>query len=325
MQKKRLGRTGLEVSVIGLGGSCLGLPTPQSVFDQYGTNLERKAHSNRTLGVAAVHGALEAGITLLDTAPLYFDSELILGEAIRQRPELFQNCILATKIGANLPGEPFDHSYTAAMQSIERSLKRLGVSHLPIVYIHDPMGLPIDVVMGKEGTFKTLCQLKAEKVIDFIGVAANDPETTAAFIATGEFDVATVSDAWSLINQKAAQKIFPEAERWNTGLIVTTAIERGLLATGYPLAGVNYHGRNFTPELIRHVGRIKALCDRFQIPILAAALQWAVRHPQVASAIPGARTAEEARMNADAVEIEIFQEFWEELLPLVQDFSFVCQ
>ena len=91
----------------------------------------------------------------------------------------------------------------------------------------------------------------------------------------------------------------------------------GLLATG-PIQGKDYGRRQFSQECLDHVGKIQRLCQDYEIPLLAAALQWPTRHPQVTTAIPGARTPEEAVANVAAVELEIPEAFWDDLAPLVR-------
>lgn len=317
MRTKKLGRTNIDVSIVGLGGANLGLPTTASVYDQYVINPNHLIYMDEQCGVEAVHTAFQEGMTLIDTAPLYCISEDIIGKALATYPDLAVQSLVTTKVGKSLWGN-FDHSYKAAMASVARSRKRLHLDHFPILYIHDPMGFPMHVVMSKNGTMGALRDLQADGVVGYIGVAADNPTTAADYIATGVFDVATVSGAWSLINQTAAQRIFPIAKQWNVGIVVTTAIERGLLATGASLPRVTYHQRDFSPELLLHVKKIKSLCDDFTIPLLAVALQWVTRHPQVATTIPGARTSKEARANAEAGNVHIPETFWKELDPLVQ-------
>lgn len=182
------------------------------------------------------------------------------------------------------------------------------------------MGFPMDFVMGSKGTMQALRDLRADGKVKWIGIAANDPDTAADYIATGEFDVATVSGAWSLINQKAMERIFPSAARYNVGIVVTTAIERGLLATGQ-VEGMRYIERNFSSACLARVAEIKRICENFRIPLVAAALQWCTRHSLVASVIPGARTPEEARENTLAGSVAVPEEFWNALKPFVAHFE----
>ena len=127
MKKKRLGRTGLEVSIVGLGGGNLGLATSDLVFRQH---IETPATTlmDMELGIASVMAALENGATLIDTAPKYGagGSEKIIAEALRQRPYLARDCIVTTKIGCLYPGVGSGSSYEAAVRSIGGGFRRPG-------------------------------------------------------------------------------------------------------------------------------------------------------------------------------------------------------
>lgn len=321
MQTKTLGRTGLRVSIVGLGGANLGLPSPNDPYRQHVLN-PNVSLADPKLGISTVHSALEAGATLVDTAPKYEagGSEQIIAAALFMRPDLVAQTLVTTKIGCVYPNDGFDHSYDRAIRSLEGSIARLGRDRFDVLYLHDPMGFPMDFVMGPRGTMQALRDLRTDGKVKWIGVAANDPDTAADYIETGEFDVATISGAWSLINQKAMDRIFPAATHYNVGIVVTTAIERGLLATGQ-MEGMRYIERNFSSACLTRVAEIKQLCKKFRISLVAAALQWCTRHQQVASAIPGARTPDEALENTFSGSVAIPEEFWNALKPLVTNFE----
>ena len=306
MKTKILGRTGLEVTVIGLGTIYIGSQPsgPSGGLDE-------------EMGAQAVQAAIEAGCTLVDTAPLYGGTtvEKIVGNALRDRPDLAAKCTVVTKTGAYREGK--DHSFDGTLRSVEASLERLGLDQLDLVYIHDAMGVPMEDVMSDNGALGALRRLQNEGVVRFIGSASNDPPTNTPYIETGEFDAAVVPDAWSLLNQEAAERILPAAEKYNIGISCATPLEIGLLATG-PIPGRDYGRRQFSQECLDHVAKIQRLCQDYGIPLLAASLQWCARHPQVTTAIPGARTPEEAVENVKAAELEIPEAFWDDLAPLVR-------
>ena len=306
MKTKILGRTGLEVTIIGLGTIYIGSQPsgPSGGLDE-------------EMGAQAVEAAIEAGCTLVDTAPLYGGTtvEKIVGNALRNRPDLAAKCTVVTKTGAYREGK--DHSFDGTLRSVEASLERLGLEQLDLVYIHDAMGVPMEDVMSKNGALGALRRLQNEGVVRFIGSASNDPPTNTPYIETGEFDAAVVPDAWSLLNQEAAERILPAAEKYNIGISCATPLEVGVLATG-PIPGRDYGRRQFSQACLDHVAKIQRLCQDYEIPMLAAALQWCTRHPQVTTAIPGARTPEEAVENVKAAELEIPEAFWDDLAPLVQ-------
>ena len=269
-----------------------------------------------------VVAAIEAGSTLIDTAPLYGGTicEKIIGRALRERPDLAARCKVTTKVGRLREGN--DYSYDAVMRSVEASRERLGLERFDLLYIHDATGARMEEVMEKDGALGALRKLQDEGVVRFVGIA----EANGRYIETGEFDAAVVPDAWSLLNQTAAELIFPAAERHNVGITLATPIERGLLATG-PVPGMNYLARNFSQECLDHVVKIQRLCEAYGVPLVAASLQWCTRHPLVATSIPGARNPEEAVENAKAGGVEIPEAFWEDLEPLVKHWerSFIVE
>jgi D-threo-aldose 1-dehydrogenase len=314
MQSKFLGRTGLPVSIVGIGTAFLGMT---SLNQQAGGSYEALvANIDEELGIQTIIEGIEAGSTLIDTAALYGGgrSESIIGRALAARPDLAAKVTVTTKVGRTLEGRDFSHD--AVLRSIETSQQRLGIERFKVVYIHDAMDIPWHEVMGKKGALSALRVLQAQGIVEYIGTASDDPRTNTPYIETGEFDAAVVPRAWSLLNQLAAERILPAAVKPNVGLVIATPLERGLLATG-PIPGAYYFDRNYSQACQAQVGKIKALCDAHNIPLVAASLQWCVRHPQIAATIPGARFPQEAVENAKAGDFPIPESFWAELDPLV--------
>jgi D-threo-aldose 1-dehydrogenase len=317
MRTKVLGRTGIEVSIVGLGTAFTGMPIVDATA---GTYEELAADINDEIGTQTVHAALEAGCTLIDTAALYGGgrSESIIGRALAARPDLAAKTIVTTKVGRTLEGQ--NYSYDAILRSIETSQQRLGLEHFEVVYIHDAMNVPMEQVMGKNAALGALRRLQDEGIVRFVGTAADDPRTNARYIQTGEFDAAVVPRAWSLINQFAAEHILPAAEKHNVGLVIATSLERGLLATG-PISGASYFDRNYSAACQDHVAKIQEFCQQHGLSLLAVAIQWCTRHPQIATTIPGARFPSEAIANAQAAEVDIPESFWGELEPLIRHWN----
>ena len=228
MRTKILGRTGLEVPIVGLGAIYIG---SSGVAER---GIPRDLDLDE--GAETVVAGIEAGCTLVDTAPVYghFDSENCVGHALKQRPDLAAKCTVVTKAGFIEGGK--DHSFDGILRSVEGSQERLGIEKFEIVYIHDAMNFPMEEEMSDNGALGALRKLQREGVIRFIGCANNDPKTNADYIETGEFDAAVVPDAWSLLNQLALERILPAAEKYNVGIFCGTPLEIGLLATGRPPA-----------------------------------------------------------------------------------------
>ena len=319
MKTKRLGRTELQVPIVGLGAAFVGIFNANRAAVEYDG---RPGGMEDELAIQTIHTAIENGSTLVDTAPFYGQtrSEELIGNALKARPDLAEKCTVTTKVGQLPDPDGKDYSFNAILRHVEGSQERLGIERFEVLYIHDAMDVPFDQVLGKRGALGALRKLQNEGITRFVGTAANDPPANAPFIETGEFDAAVVPEAWSLINQLALERILPAAEKHDVGLVIATPVERGLLATG-PIAGINYLARDFSQTCLDHVAKIQSLCNDHKVPMVAAALQWCTRHPQVATTIPGARTPEEAEANANAGNLEIPEAFWDDLEPLVVNFK----
>lgn len=309
MRTRELGRTGIEVTTFGLGCAMLGV---------------RMGEVNERAGVEIVATAMKAGVRLLDVAALYPAvmsgmSERIVGQALKENPELAEKVVVETKVG-HLP-EGFDYTYDMTMRGVAGSLERLQVDHIPIIYIHDAPKEGFDRVMGKGGTLEALRKLQSEGVIGHIGTASNLPENNIVYIETGEFEAAVIPEFYSLLNRLATERVFPAAERFNMGLVVATPYETGLLAVGVDrFFGMPERDtrRRFSKECLDHVRDIEAICARYGVSLAAASLQYILRHPQVTAVIPSARDTNELRANLRASVERAPDEFWAELAPLLR-------
>jgi D-threo-aldose 1-dehydrogenase len=216
----------------------------------------------------------------------------------------------------------FGYSADETRRSVETSLSRLGLDHLPVVYVHDPPAELLDRVMAPDGAVAALRRMQSEGIVGHVGIASNNPWDNAPYVETGEFEVAVVPDAYSLLNQTALERIFPAAERFGMGVVVATPVERGLLATGVAGARWGEHlNRRFTPEALAQVERIEAICARHGVSLLAVALQFVTRNPAVSATIPGARAPEEARANVAAMVEPVPDALWAELEPELRTFE----
>jgi D-threo-aldose 1-dehydrogenase len=311
MRTKRLGRTGLQVPIIGVGTAFIGY-VPSAAWQDAG-----EVRIDEQAAAQTLSAAVSAGSTLIDTAPLYGQTEVesVIGRVLAQRPGRADGLVIGTKAGRLAAGH--DYSRGAMLDSVSQSLARLHVDRLDIVSVHDSMDY-FDEVMRPGGGLSALQELRDQGVIGAVGVGCADPGETARYVATGEFDVAIVANAWSLVNHLLRQRILPAAEQHDVGLIVATPLERGLLANG-AAGGRTQGGRTHSDAVLDLVARVETLCRGYDVPLLAVSLQWLTRHPQVAAAIPGPRTAGEAVSNARAAQVPVPDALWAELEPILQE------
>jgi len=314
LPRKRLGKTGVDVTTVGIGTAWIGLRTlMDGTTDRF---------LDEDVAVRTLHAALEGGVRLIDTAALYLNSrsEQLVARALRERPDLAAGVIVETKC-CHLPDHS-DFSYDGAMRSVEGSLQRLDTQRIELLYIHDPPQGAFSQVMGPAGALRALRKLQSDGIVGHLGVASNNPEDNAPYVETGEFEMAVVPDAYSLLSQVALERIFPAAQRFGMGVVVATPLERGILATGVAGMGEHY-ARRFSAEVLDQVEQMEAVCAEFGVSLVATALQFVTRHPVVASTIPGARTPEEARQNALAGAEPIPETLWQSIQPLVKTWEIV--
>ena len=314
MARVGIGRTDLRVSRLGFGGVPLG--------GLYKDLSEDEAD-------ATVRRALELGIKYFDTAPIYGfgKSEIRLGRELAHCNR--DSIVVATKVGYTLvpedggrdekvfhrftnvpPMRPvFDYSYDGIMRTFEGSLRRLNLSRVDILNIHDPDD-HWDEAIGI--VYPALHQLRSEGVVGAIGVGMNQAEMLARFAREGDFDCLLLAGRYTLIDHTGLRELLPICERKGISVIIGGPYNSGILATG-ARPGATYNYVDASPAVLEKVAAIEAVCGRHDVPLQAAALQFPMAHPAVAAIIPGARSVAEVEENVQLMSLPIPDDFWGEL------------
>lgn len=307
-----LGRTGLRVSRLGLGGAPLA-----GLYE--GVTQEQAA--------ATIQRHLSHGLNFFDTAPLYGSglSETRLGSVLSARDR--SSFVLATKVGRLLVPDPhrtstdiwspeipplkavFDFSYDGTMRSMKESLKRLNLDRVDILHIHDPDN---HFTEAMNGAYRALAQLRSEGVIRAVSAGMNQAEMLARLAREGEFDCFLLAGRYTLLDHVGLRELLPLCVEKHISIIIGGPYNSGILATG-AVEGARYDYAIAPPEIMERVRRIEAVCHRHGIPLKAAALQFPLAHPAVAAIIPGGRSPEEVDQNVRMVEHPIPSDFWAEL------------
>ncbi len=319
-----LGTSGLELPALGLGGAPLG-----ELFQRL-----PEAQAQATL-----QAAWESGIRYFDTAPWYGHglSEHRIGHWLRQQePGSF---LCSTKVGRvysrfrghpdHAPRQPwagglpftlrFDYTYDGIMRSYEDSLLRLGVNQVQALVIHDldfgyhrTEAHVARKLQELESGWKALDELKRSGEVQAIGVGINEEAMMLRFLDHIPFDFFLVAMPYTLMDQGVLDREFPACERHGVGVVVGAPYASGILATG-PVPEAKYFYAPASAEARDKVQRIQSVCDRHQVPLKAAALQFPLGHPLVASIIPGAFTPEQVQENRQLLDVALPADFWEEL------------
>lgn len=290
---------------------------------------------------ATVEAAWTQGVRYFDTAPFYGAglAEIRLGEALAQRPR--DAYVLSTKVGRIIldevedasarslgeksgvfaAGRPNkivnDYSADATLRSIEDSLKRLKTDRLDLVWIHD---IAQDFYgdewlsyfeAARKGAFRALTRLRDEGVIKGWGLGVNKVEPIELTLDLGEAqpDGFLLAGRYSLLDHKRAlQRVMPKAAERNTEIVVGGPYSSGILA-----GGAHFEYQKAPAEIIAKVERIKSVAHRHGVSIKAAALQFVLANPAVASVIPGASKPERIAEDVAALAEVIPADFWRDL------------
>jgi D-threo-aldose 1-dehydrogenase len=295
---RSIGKTTLSVTELGFGAASLG-----NLYQIVSDSDARET----------IRAAIEAGITYFDTAPYYgFGlSERRVGDALREHSGIF----LSTKVGrllkaspdvhgyserhgfcSPMPFEPeFDYSFDGVMTSWETSKQRLGLAHIDILYVHDigrlTHGERHEMTFRQltdGGGFRALEQLRAGGEILAFGIGVNESAVCLEAMRHAHLDVILLAGRYTLLEQDALDALLPACERAGTSIVVGGPYNSGILATGTRQGGALHYDYGIAPQtVVDRVRRIEAHCEEHGVPLAAAALQFPLAHPQVASVIPG--------------------------------------
>jgi D-threo-aldose 1-dehydrogenase len=324
LARRVVGRTGLEVGMLGFGGAGIG-------------NLYRVLREEDA--TAAVRESYAAGVRYFDSAPFYgFGlSELRIGGVLKGAQPA---PVISTKVGRSLvptgpqdenvgregyfsprPFAPkFDYSYDAIMRSHAESLERLGVPRVDILLIHDigeqTHGGANEMYLRQltDGGFRALRELKESGVVRAIGIGVNECEAAVLMIGRFELDCVLLAGRYTLLEQGALDRLLPICEQKGVSILCGGPFNSGILATG-ARAGARTHYNYAAPpaDVLERVGRLEKVCEEFGVPLQAAALQFPLGHPAVATVVAGAASGAESRNIAAQFAHPIPAGFWRAL------------
>jgi D-threo-aldose 1-dehydrogenase len=205
-------------------------------------------------------------------------------------------------------GPVWDFSAEGTLRSYAESLDRLGLARADVLHIHDP---DEHYSAALTGALPALVRLRAEGRIGAVSVGMNQAPMLADFVRTGEVDAVLLAGRYTLLDQSGLTGLLPLCAERGVSVIVGGVFNSGLLAD--PKPGATY---NYVPAPAGVLARtlaVREVCDRYGVPLRAAALQFPLGHPAVASVLTGARSPAEV---ADAVAMfshEIPGQLWRDL------------
>lgn len=320
--RRKVGSTTLELPVFGFG--------TVHIAELYNRVDDATAR-------ATFQAAWDAGVRYYDTAPWYGRglSEHRTGAFLRNQPR--DQFLITTKVGRTLhrPADPstfdrspwtgglnfevhFDYSYDGIMRSYEQALQRLALDTVDALVIHDlDVGYHGDKLAAHEQALvstgmKALEELKRSGDIKAFGMGINTDESLEKTATQVDLDFCLVAMPYTLLDQKSLTGGMAMAQKRGVSVIIGAPFASGILVTGS--SGPAHYGYGKAPpEVQAKVRGIEAVCRAHGVALPAAALQFVLAHPIVASVIPGGARPEEVTENVASLSAPIPAAFWSDL------------
>ena len=302
VRTRPLGRTGVPVTDL-----CIGTSPLASMARLYGYEVDAER------AVETVLAVLGSAIRFLDTSNGYGEdgaSEKRVGEAIRRAGGLPADFVVQTKTDA----DPVTHDYSGdrVRRSVEESLERLGLDHLPLLALHDPEFMSEEQDgLAPGGAVEAMVRLRDEGVVDHLVVAAGSVPVTRRYLASGEFGAVLNHSRYTLLD-RSAETLFEEARAAGIGVMNAAPYGGGILSKG-PAVQTKYGYGERGDAIVESARAMEAACGRHGVPLAAAALQFSTRSPLVDSTVVGVSSPERVDATLALLDIEIPAELWSEL------------
>ena len=314
LPRNRLGRSGLLVSALSIGGWLGMLYNPDKIEPGMWGGVMEDRGARDAAAIAAVRRAISLGINYFDTAPMYAsgEAERLLGVGLNalsltERHEL----LISSKVGAQ-PGRPKGYDADTIRWSLDRSLHNLHSHHLDIVFIHDPESdAHMDQMLGPGGAVEALEALKVQGVVRAIGLGVRIHRFLLRAIESGRFDVILPSYDYSPIRNSAAPVIEFAAKR-DVGVVSGSPYMAGLLA------GINpdLASAKRPPDSAADLERSRALwrwARESGVDLGAVAMQYSLRNRHIATVLSGPRDVAEIEANIRHASTHLPAGIWDDL------------
>ncbi|MGF6882871.1 D-threo-aldose 1-dehydrogenase [Nocardia sp. GAS34] len=276
-----------------------------------------------------LRAAWDAGIRYFDTAPHYGVglSEQRLGRFLSQHPR--DDYVVSTKVGRLLVphngpaadvqgisgfyGTPnrdrrIDFSRDGVLRSLDDSLRRLGLDHVDILYIHDPDDHEEQALAE---AYPALAQLRDEGVVSSIGVGVNQTRSPLRFVRETDIDCVLIAGRYTLLDTQAGAELLPLCAERGVDVVNAGIFNSGLLADPQP--GATYDYEPAPHEIVQRATHIADICRRHQVSPAAVAIAFARNHPAVRTALIGMRTPAQVRQNSTAATSIVPARLWADL------------
>lgn len=277
----------------------------------------------------AMQAAWDGGIRYFDTAPHYGLglSERRLGAFLREQPR--DEFVVSTKVGRLLEPNPafaggrdmanafdvpddlvrvYDPSESGVRRSFEASLERIGLDYIDVLYLHDPD--VYDLEWGISEGLPALIKLREEGLVRAIGVGVNDSAVATRAVLESDLDLVMIAGRYTLLEQPAAVDLLPACLDNGVRVVDAAVFNSGLLASTEIAADATYNYAAVPADVLARARALASVCAEFGVELPAAALQFPLRHPAVASVVFGTARADNVHENVRRAAAEIPEELW---------------
>jgi D-threo-aldose 1-dehydrogenase len=300
----RLGQSGVAVARIGFGATALA-----DMPETYGYSV------GEDRALATIRAILDRPDGFIDTSRNYGlgRSEALIGKVVRERGGWPAGRILSTKLDRDMDTLRFDAAQ--ARRSLEESLSALGVDRVDVLHLHDPeYASDLSDVTRRGGALDELMRMKQEGLAGAVGLAAGRVDIMMPILRDWDLEVLITHNRFTLVNRNAEPMLQLAVDR---GISILNAAP---YASGALAKGASSHQRYVyqaaTEDMLRPVRRVEEVCARYGIPMGAAALQFSMRDPRIASTICGVSRPERIQETLDWANWPISAAAWDELLAL---------
>lgn len=301
LPRRALGKTGLVITPLCIG--CAPLGNMPETFS-YGVTEGQAVATLRTI--------FASPINFIDTAASYGDgeSERRIGIVLRELGGLPSGFVLASKADRDLHTGEF--TGPQMRRSVERSLRLLGVERLQLLYLHDPEHITFEQAMAPDGPVEELLRCQQEGLIEHLGVAGGPIDLMTRFVETDLFSVAISHNRYTLLNTEA-DAFWNVCQQHGVAAVNAAPYGSGILAKGaaaYP----RYMYGAASSAMIERTRQIEALCQQYDVPLAALALQFSLRDSRIASTVVGITRPERVTETVTLAQYPIPDELWLALL-----------
>jgi len=301
MKSTEIGSTGVQLSELSFGTSGLG-----DMPDTYGYSVDEDRAR------ATIRAIFDSPANLIDAARNYGmgRSEERVGAVIRELGGLPEGMVISTKLDRDMDNLRFDADQ--ARRSLEESLTALHVDRVGLLHLHDPEhAADVSEITREGGALDALFRMKEEGTAQAVGLAMGDVELFRSILKDWPFDAIISHNRYTLLNRNA-DLLFDEAHARGIAIINAAPFASGVLAKGTAASNLIAY-QPASDAALEPVRRIEAICAEYEVPLAAAALQFSMRDPRVASTLLGVTKPARVAATLDLAAAPIPNACWEAL------------